>query len=99
MKENTDSPVVTSSDPCHWTFQEETLAYSLTSIAGVHSAVIEYLGSKLGENELGTGPVLTPVPLAGPMEQSTPYQVREPKRNTKNVLKINFPSFSNMEIK
>ena len=37
----------------HWTFQVESSANSLTSIAGVHSAVIEYLGSNLGRVNWG----------------------------------------------
>ena len=45
-------------------FSEENFRRFLVSIADVHSAVIEYLGSNLG-----TGPGLTPVPLAGPKEQ------------------------------
>ena len=37
----------------HWTFLEENSANSLTSIAGVHSVVIEYLESNLGKVNWG----------------------------------------------
>ena len=36
-----------------WAFQVESSANSLTSIAGVHSGRIEYLGSNLGKVNLG----------------------------------------------
>ena len=50
-------------DPClsHGIFQEESSPTSLTSIGGMHSVVIEYLG---------TGPGQTLVTSARPKEQS-----------------------------
>ena len=49
------------------------LAHAIGQIAGVHSAVIEYLhGVKPVEGKLGAGPGLTPVPLARPKDQSSP---------------------------
>ena len=47
----------------------------------MHPVVIEYLYMfKPGEGELGTGPGLTPVPLAGPKEQTAPGpRTREPE--------------------